>query len=97
MHAEIEAIQAKSESWNVKVIGHHDLNGHGDGMQLLKKDRYVYLAHSRYVAHGAYDFGRCGPDSSKSGQADAASEQHPRAQSTNCGRYSNSESGTSLF
>src|ERR1051325_266830 len=45
MHAAIEAIQTKSESWNVKVIGHHDLNGHGDGMQLLKKDRYVYIAH----------------------------------------------------
>src|SRR5690349_10540467 len=45
MRAEIEAIQAKSESWNVRVIGHHDLNGHGDGMQLLKNGRYVYLAH----------------------------------------------------
>ena len=38
-------IQAKSESWNMRVIGHHDLNGHGDGMQLLKQGRYVYLAH----------------------------------------------------
>jgi len=41
----IADIQAKSESWNVRLIGHHDLNGHGDGMQLLKKDRYVYIAH----------------------------------------------------
>ena len=40
MSAEIEAIQAKSESWNVRLIGHHDLNGHGDGMQLLKNGRY---------------------------------------------------------
>lgn len=38
-------IQAKSESWNMRVIGHHDLNGHGDGMQILKQGRYVYLAH----------------------------------------------------
>ena len=46
MGAEIDAdIQAKSESWNMRVIGHHDLNGHGDGMQLLKQGRYVYLAH----------------------------------------------------
>ncbi|HYA30842.1 MAG TPA: hypothetical protein VEI95_18640, partial [Acidobacteriota bacterium] len=45
MRAEIEAIQAKSESWNMRVIGHHDLNGHGDGMQLLKQGRYVYVAH----------------------------------------------------
>ena len=41
----IAEIQAKSESWNMRVIGHHDLNGHGDGMQLLKKGRYVYVAH----------------------------------------------------
>ena len=38
-------IQTKSESWNMRVIGHHDLNGHGDGMQLLKQGRYVYVAH----------------------------------------------------
>ncbi|MGN6732023.1 MAG: hypothetical protein ACTHMB_08630, partial [Candidatus Binatia bacterium] len=38
-------IQAQSENWNLRVIGHHDLNGHGDGMQLLKQGRYVYLAH----------------------------------------------------
>jgi len=37
-------IQAQSENWNLRVIGHHDLNGHGDGMQLLKQGRYVYLA-----------------------------------------------------
>ena len=45
MNAEIAAIQAKSECWNMRVIGHHDLNGHGDGMQLVKHGRYVYLAH----------------------------------------------------
>jgi hypothetical protein len=43
--ANIAAIQSKTESWNVRLIGHHDLNGHGDGMQLLKQGRYVYLAH----------------------------------------------------
>src|ERR687898_1195933 len=45
MRAGIEALQAKSESWNVRLIGQHDLNGHGDGMQLLKNGRYVYVAH----------------------------------------------------
>src|SRR5437016_13807235 len=45
--AKIADIQAKSESWNVRLIGHHDLNGHGDGMQLLKNARYIYLAHLR--------------------------------------------------
>jgi hypothetical protein len=45
MKPEIAAIQAKSECWNMRVIGHHDLNGHGDGMQLVKHGRFVYLAH----------------------------------------------------
>src|SRR3972149_4002854 len=45
MRANIKAIQDKSESWNVRLIGHHDLNGYGDGMQLLKNGRYVYFAH----------------------------------------------------
>src|SRR5207244_13255118 len=43
--AKIADIQAKSESWNVRLVGHNDLNGHGDGMQLLKNGRYIYLAH----------------------------------------------------
>ncbi len=42
---DVAEIQAKSESWNLNLIGHHDLNGHGDGMQLLKNGRYVYIAH----------------------------------------------------
>jgi hypothetical protein len=45
MKAEIASIHAKSECLNVRVIGHHDLNGHGDGMQLVKHGRYIYLAH----------------------------------------------------
>src|SRR4051812_15377877 len=45
MSGELEAVQANSETWNMRLVGHHDLNGHGDGMQLLKKDRYVYIAH----------------------------------------------------
>src|SRR5438093_3900345 len=43
--AKIADIRAKSESWNVRLIGHHDLNDHGDSMQLLKNGRYIYLAH----------------------------------------------------
>src|ERR671924_1703295 len=38
-------IQAESESWNVRLIGHSELNGHGAGMQVLKQGRYVYVAH----------------------------------------------------
>lgn len=43
--AKIRDIEARSESWNVRLVANHDLNGHGDGMQLLKVGRYVYIAH----------------------------------------------------
>lgn len=41
----VNKIEEKSEKWNVRLLAHHDLNGHGDGMQLLKNGRYVYIAH----------------------------------------------------
>ncbi len=41
MNPEVAAIQAKSECFNMRVIGHHDLNGHGDGMQLVG-DRFRF-------------------------------------------------------
>lgn len=43
--AETKDIEARSEKWNVRLLAHNDLNGHGDGMQLLKAGRYVYVAH----------------------------------------------------
>lgn len=43
--SQTKAIEERSERWNVRLVGHHDLNGHGDGMQLLKVGRYVYVAH----------------------------------------------------
>ena len=42
---EAKQIEERSERWNVRLLAHHDLNGHGDGMQLLKNGRYVYVAH----------------------------------------------------
>ncbi len=42
---QIKTIEERSERWNVRLVGHHDLDGHGDGMQLLKVGRYVYIAH----------------------------------------------------
>ncbi len=45
MRQAVRDLQTRSESWNVRLIGHHDLNGHGDGMQVLKNGRYVYAAH----------------------------------------------------
>lgn len=41
----LEQTRSGSESWNVRLVAHHDLNGHGDGMQLLKVGRHVYIAH----------------------------------------------------
>lgn len=34
-----------AEAWNMRLIGHSDLNGHGDGMQLLLKDNYLFVGH----------------------------------------------------
>ena len=33
------------ESNNIEFIGHSDLNGKGDGMQIMKKDDYLYVGH----------------------------------------------------
>ncbi len=43
--ADIRAMQAASDAENTRLIGYHDLDGHGDGMQVLKVGRYVYVAH----------------------------------------------------
>lgn len=32
-------------SWNLRLLGHSDLNGYGDGMQLLLKDHYLFVGH----------------------------------------------------
>lgn len=34
-----------AEAWNLRLIGHSDLNGHGDGMQLMLKDNYLFVGH----------------------------------------------------
>lgn len=41
----LREMQAESETWNCRLVGHHNLNGHGDGMQLVKVGPYVYVAH----------------------------------------------------
>jgi len=41
----IRAMQAGSDAWNTRLVGHHDLNGHGDGMQVLKVGRFLYVSH----------------------------------------------------
>jgi hypothetical protein len=41
----VAEMNAQSERWNTRLVGHHDLNGQGDGMQLLKVGQYAYVAH----------------------------------------------------
>jgi len=41
----VAEMNAASQRWNTRLVGYHDLNGHGDGMQLLKVGQYVYVAH----------------------------------------------------
>ncbi len=33
------------EAWNMRRIGHSDLNGYGDGMQLMLKNHYLFVGH----------------------------------------------------
>jgi hypothetical protein len=41
-----EPIQTgNGESWNVRRLGHSDLNGFGDGMQLMLKDSHLFVGH----------------------------------------------------
>ena len=42
---ELRSLQAESDTWNTRLIGHSDMNGRGDGMQVLKVGRYAYVAH----------------------------------------------------
>lgn len=37
--------QRGAESWNMRLVGHNDLNGHGDGMHVNLKDGYAFVAH----------------------------------------------------
>jgi hypothetical protein len=43
--ADLESLKAHSYAANTRLLAHHDLNGHGDGMQLIKAGRYLYVAH----------------------------------------------------
>jgi len=35
----------EAEAWNIRLIGHSDLNGYGDGMQLMLKENYLFVGH----------------------------------------------------
>ena len=40
------------ESRNIELLGHSDLNGKGDGMQLMRKGDYLYVGHMGYNGVG---------------------------------------------
>ncbi len=90
-------IQAKSESWNMRVIGHHDLNGHGDGMQILKQGRYVYLAHLGTSPMALSIIDVADPSDPRVVTQMPACAQHALAQSSDRRRYLDPESRAALF
>jgi hypothetical protein len=38
------------EAWNIRRIGHSDLNGYGDAMQLMLKEHYLFVGHVDGIA-----------------------------------------------
>lgn len=40
-----QSASPEAEALNIRLIGHSDLNGHGDGMQVLLKDTYLFVGH----------------------------------------------------
>lgn len=44
-----------AEAWNVRLIGHSDLGGYGDGMQLMLKDGYLYVGHLKSMGTSILD------------------------------------------
>jgi hypothetical protein len=41
----LRAMRAGAEASGLRLLGHHDLAGHGDGMQVAKRGDVVYVAH----------------------------------------------------
>ena len=42
---DLHKLQADSDTRNTRLVGYHDLNGYGDGMQLVKNGPWLYVAH----------------------------------------------------
>ena len=43
--SDLRKMQAVSYTENTRLVGHHDLDGSGDGMQIIKYGQYAYVAH----------------------------------------------------
>ena len=43
--ADLRQMQAESWTTNTRLLAHHDLDGSGDGMQIIKVGQFLYVAH----------------------------------------------------
>lgn len=43
------------DAWNIRLLGHSDLNGHGDGMQIMKKGQYLFVGHMASMGTSVVD------------------------------------------
>lgn len=46
-NSNVSDISAQAESWNMRLLGHSDLAGHGDGSRIDKKGNFLYIAHMK--------------------------------------------------
>jgi hypothetical protein len=46
----VAEVAARAESWNMRLLGHSDLAGHGDGSRIDKKGSFLYVAHMKSMA-----------------------------------------------
>src|SRR5262245_5371911 len=49
-NSDVAEISGRAESWNVRLLGHSELAGHGDGSRIDKKGDYLFVAHMKAVA-----------------------------------------------
>ncbi len=49
-NSNFDAISAQAESRNMRLIGHSDLAGHGDGSRIDKKGNFLFVAHMKSAA-----------------------------------------------
>ena len=48
--SDVSEITARAESWNMRLLGHSDLAGHGDGSRIDKRGNFLFVAHMRTMA-----------------------------------------------
>ena len=49
-NSDVAEISGRAESWNMRLLGHSDLAGHGDGSRIDKRGDYLFVAHMKDVA-----------------------------------------------